>query len=93
MKNLIFCFLLSVSLSVVAQDLSNMKPQDLMKAFWQCHKLSDETEGAGQRFPENMLGSCSLISKEVQNRFFNGDFGLMHNWTLKNKKSAPLIVK
>lgn len=94
MKRILIILFASMSIQVHANNIENVDKENLMKGFWHCHKISDETERAGKSsFPNEYLDICTKISKEVQKRYFTDDFALMHDWTVKNYNSRPLVIK
>ena len=95
MKKLLVILLVSlhnmafaVNTSTIVENSSDIQ---LMKMFWECHTLSDNTEKKGVNpFPSTHLEVCAQVSKQVQVRFFNDDFGKMHLWTRKNYDAKPI---
>lgn len=93
MKKFFLAALACFALSAQAAH-TEMSQENLLKGYWGCIQVSDETEGTGTKpFPSTLLDTCSVISKEVQDRYFGGDFGKLFDWTKQNRKTKPLVVK
>jgi len=106
-KSLFVLAILAASCLAIAQPVSQtpnevltvaIKASDdssLQGAYWKCMGISDATENRGKgsiAFPDNDLAGCTITSREVQDRYFGGDFGKLHNWTKANRDKAKKQV-
>ena len=79
-----------VTAQVGATELRGISSRDLLTAYWLCFD-KDEEANKGTGWNEADLAACAAISKEVQRRHFDDDFGKLHEWTKANRKARTLL--
>ena len=85
-NSLIECGLLLLCQAAAADErVARMDLEELEKTYWICYQQAAQAVVAEQRFDELTMQLCGSVSLDLQRRRFQGDFGLLHEWSLVNR--------